>query len=108
MKRALLTTALVLATASAGLAHDDAAWIQSDPRYVDKAGIHCCSPHDCGRISEADICEVEPGVWMVLETRQTFRWGERGTYASKDLTPWACRVGGSRTVRCLFPQGGGF
>jgi len=54
---------------------------------------------------EKDVVEIEPGVWRVKSTGQVFRQGERGTYPSKEMRPWACRTTG-QPIRCFFFLGG--
>lgn len=103
----LAPLALAIVTSSVQ-AHDDAEWIQKEPRYVDANGTHCCNKHDCGRIESDLVREIEPGVWVYLPTGQRFNHGERGTYASKDVTFWACKYAMSEKVRCLFSPGGMF
>lgn len=103
MKRALITTALVLATASAGLAHGDAEWIRANPQ------THwCCDERDCARARPDEAVEIEADVWRVTKAGQSrvFRRGERGFYDSYDGDVWVCATKGV-APRCFFapPKG---
>lgn len=90
--------------AAAGLAHDDAHWIQHNPDYTSAIGQHCCGPKDCHRIS-ADLVYEDGNVITYLPTQQKFRRGTRGTYLSETNDWWVCegmRLPGLPRANCLF------
>ena len=103
MKHRLLIAGLALvASASAVLAHGDAAWIMQDSRTS-----YCCGPSDCER---APLSAVKPinGGWLVVSTDQRFMEGSPDLHPSKDQDFWLCRppnLGGK--VKCLFVPAGG-
>lgn len=94
----------IVLMSGAALAHGDAEWIMREPGYVSNAGSHCCGPSDCERMPadvEARLRQI-PGGWELDGV--TFKYGEKGMYASVDSGWWWCRIG---TPRCLFePQRG--
>src|SRR5262245_43596874 len=75
----------------AGLAHDDAYWIQRNPDYTSSIGQHCCGPKDCFRISP-DLVYEDGNVIIYLPTQQKFRRGTRGTYLSETDDWWICQT----------------
>lgn len=101
VRRGLVAALLVSAPAAAHA--PGTAWIMA----AEDTAWCCTRGDDCKPIAEREIHEDAPGVWRVLETGQVFRENTRGTYLSHDLSPWACRVPGERTVRCLFIAGKG-
>jgi len=99
--RPIILAALFLSTPIA-LAHGPGSdWIWENP----ETSWCCYMNKDCQPIDEDDVVEIEPGAWRVKSTGQIFRQGERGTYPSKEMRPWACRTEG-QPVRCLFYVGG--
>jgi hypothetical protein len=89
---------------TAGLAHDDAHWIQHNPDYTSAIGQHCCGPKDCHRIP-ADLVYEDGNVITYLPTQQKFRRGTRGTYLSETNDWWVCeglRLPGPPRASCLF------
>ena len=81
------------------LAHGDAAWIMTEPRYVAASGSHCCGPSDCERMPaevQKRLKQIDGG-WELDGV--TFKYGERGMYHSIDSDWWWCRIG---EPRCLF------
>ena len=83
----------------AALAHGDAAWISSEPRYVDRNKIHCCGPADCSAAPAGAVVRVIDG-WRVVATGRMFRDGDPDLYDSIDHRIWLCHRGGDD--RCLF------
>ena len=83
----------------AALAHGDAAWISSEPRYVDRNKIHCCGVADCAATPAGAVVRVRDG-WRVIATGRVFRDGDPDLYASVDARIWLCHRQGSD--RCLF------
>lgn len=108
MKRAFLFVAVLVPTLA--LAHDDAAWIMAEPGYLAASGQHCCGRTDCRRAEPGEVVEIAPGVWRAGkrgEITATFREGERGTYVSRDYSPWLCQYERAQLPpRCLFVVGG--
>ena len=86
--RPIILAALFL-SAPIALAHGPGSdWIWENP----ETSWCCYMNKDCQPIDEDDVVEIEPGVWQVKSTGQVFRQGERGTYPSKEMRPWACRT----------------
>lgn len=89
-------------------AHGPAAWIQMEPRYVDRTGIHCCGSSDCTPVNATEIHEDNDGV---AYKGQRINRGERGVYWAREPDPpesqrfWVCWRHG--VLRCIFrPQPG--
>ena len=83
----------------AALAHGDAAWISSEPRYVDRNKIHCCGVADCRKVERSAVTRILEG-WRLVDTGRVFRDGDPDLYDSIDDDIWLCRREG--TDRCLF------
>ena len=83
-------------------AHSEAGWIQNNPNYRDRQGIHCCSPHDCAVAPHGAVSRVVDG-WKVNATGRVFRDGDPDLYPSTDHQFWLCNRAGSD--RCLFVPG---
>ena len=94
----LLVTALLL------LAHGDASWIQENPAYKDRVGVHCCGLGDCAVAPKGAVVRVRDG-WKVLATERVFHDDDRDLYVSKDEQIWLCNRQG--VDRCLFTPGAG-
>lgn len=96
----------VLAAMSAGvaLAHGDAGWIMAEPRYVDRAGVHCCGPADCRREHATKLRETPAGIEIVTGAGDVVLMPRslvgQGLYPSIDDDWWVCIRG--EIVRCVF------
>jgi len=96
----------VLAAMSAGvaLAHGDAGWIMAEPRYVDRAGVHCCGPADCRREHATKFRETPAGIEIVTGAGDVVLMPRslvgQGLYPSIDDDWWVCIRG--EIVRCVF------
>lgn len=84
-------------------------WIQANPAYVDRGGVHCCGAnHDCHPVTPADLTEDESGVGY---KGQRLSYGERGVYWVREpdppagMRPWVC-VRHGRFVCAFRPQPG--
>ena len=100
--RPLLAAALLAATQA--FAHGSADWIQADPRYKDRAGLHCCGVNDCAATPRDAVVRLLDG-WRVVATGRVFRDGDPDLYDSNDERIWLCTRAGSD--RCLFVPGAG-
>lgn len=83
----------VLAWVFPARAHDDAAWIMSNP-----ATSWCCGPHDCEALADDEI-SITAGGAHVKTTGETIPF--RDLKQSIDNRWWRCRKPGGKT-RCLF------
>jgi hypothetical protein len=93
---------LLVLPLSKAFAHGDAEWIMREPRYVDRVGIHCCGPSDCGPVPAGEITETDNSV---SHGGQTLMKRERGVYWSIDERHWVCRRFDG--LKCIFiPQPG--
>ena len=91
-----------LAIIRAAFAHGDAEWIMREPRYIDRNGIHCCGPSDCGPVPDSEISETNDTISHGGETLQK---RDRGSYWSIDHQHWVCRRYDG--LKCIFrPQPG--
>lgn len=107
---AVVLFALAALSASAALAHGDAAWIMENPRYVDRDGVHCCGPSDCRREHATKFRETPAGIEIVTGDGDVVLMPRalvgQGLYPSIDDHWWVCIRGG--VVRCVFkPSTGG-
>ena len=98
-----LTLGLLLLATQAH-AHGDAAWIAAEPRYKDRAGLHCCGLTDCAVAPRDAVVRLLDG-WRVVATGRVFRDGDPDLYVSIDERIWLCTRAGSD--RCLFVPGAG-
>ena len=93
-----------MAAGAAALAHGDAAWIMAEPRYVDRAGVHCCGPADCRREHAAKFRETQAGIEIVTGAGDVVLMPRalvgQGLYPSIDDDWWVCIRAG--VVRCVF------
>lgn len=94
-----LVALIVLVSIVAAHAHGDADWIQANPEYRDRAGIHCCGPADCRPAAPGEIARIEGG-WLHVPTKTKIMDAERGTYQSIRAVPYVCVRGGE--LKCLF------
>lgn len=96
----LLATAVLLPAPV--LAHDEAAWIEREPRYrMRHSSSHCCDPSHCRRIPASFVLRVAEG-WRA-GTGEVFLDERQGLYQSIDQDWWAC--GSAETTWCLFVPG---
>lgn len=76
-------------------AHDDALWIERNPRYLSADGKHCCGPGDCKRWSKEHFRRDGDSIYY-LPTMQKFGLNGPGIYQSETGDWWACTPGGNQ------------
>jgi hypothetical protein len=89
------------------MAHDDAWWIEIEPKYRTTSGLsHCCSKDHCRVVKEGQVERIAGG-WLVVSTGQVFEDGQpTGLYESIDVQMWECSWPGNWV--CLFYPKTGF
>lgn len=100
----------LMAIARSASAHGEARWIETNKRYVDQNGTHCCGVTDCRRDQAFKFREAPEGVYVATgagdEVLMPRRLVGRGLYPSIDGDWWICIRDG--VVRCVFkPTTGG-
>jgi hypothetical protein len=88
---------LITASVQSALAHGDAEWIMREPRYVDRNGVHCCGPSDCGVVPDSEIAEDNE---TISHRGEKLNKSDRGSYWSIDHQHWVCRRFDG--LKCIF------
>lgn len=99
-KFAIGTVGLLFGTVT--FAHDDADWIERNPRYVSENGTHCCGSGDCRRVGEDHFRQVGDTIFY-LPTMQKFRHNGPGVHRSETADWWACIPGRTDRTETLPP-----
>jgi hypothetical protein len=89
-------------------AHDDAHWIQNEPRYKMTSGTaHCCSKDHCGMLQPGETVQRVSNGWLVVDTGQIFEDDQPyGLYESINTVIWRCKFPNNWV--CLFYPKTGF
>ncbi len=84
-------------------AHGPAHWIQIEPSYLDRTGVHCCGETDCMVVDPSLLTETNDGISY---GGQTLWRRERGIYPSNEPNPpvgqryFVCVRAGK--LKCIF------